>query len=367
MFELLVQWDKEKNGDLTPRNIARASNKQIWWTCALGHSWQATVFSRTGKSTGCPYCAGKRLDPSANTLASEHPELAKEWHPTKNFDLTPYDVSPGTHRKVWWRCNKGHEWQADVKSRSSGTGCPFCANKKVIIGENDLGTTHPEIAAQWHPKKNGTLTPQSVVYGNYRKVWWLCEKGHEWQAAIITRTWGGNGCPVCTGKKVLPGQNDLASQKPKIAAQWHPTKNESLTPQNVTLYSNRRVWWICEKGHEYRTTVGSRSIRDSNCPYCKNVKVLEGFNDLATLEPAIAAQWHPELNGSLTPQMVVPGSHKKVWWQCNDGHIWQAAVFSRTGNMKCGCPVCAGKINKNKQRRYDEIVAEALQSKDRKT
>jgi len=155
MFELLVQWDKEKNGDLTPHNVARASNKRIWWKCALGHSWQTAIFTRTGKSTGCPYCAGKRLDLSTRTLASEHPELVQEWHPTKNFDLTPYDVSPGTHRKVWWRCNKGHEWQAEVKSRSSGTGCLFCANKKVIIGENDLGTTHPEIAAQWHPKKTG--------------------------------------------------------------------------------------------------------------------------------------------------------------------------------------------------------------------
>jgi len=208
------------------------------------------------------------------------------------------------------------------------------------------------------PEKNGTLTPQSVVYGNYRKVWWRCEKGHEWQATILSRTWGGNGCPVCAGKKILPGENDLASQNPKIAAQWHPTKNGLLTPQKVTLYSNRRVWWICEKGHEYRMGVNERSSRGSKCPYCQNHKALEGFNDLATLEPAVAAQWHPELNGNLTPKMVVPGSHKKVWWQCNDGHVWQATVYSRTGHMKCGCPVCAGKIKKNKQRRYDKIVAE---------
>ena len=347
-FELLVEWDKEKNGDLTPRSISKGSNKRVWWKCAFGHSWQTFVYMRTGKGTGCPYCAGKPLPSSSYSLAIGYPDLVAEWHPTKNHGLMPTDVSPRTHRKAWWKCAKGHEWLTEIKLRSEGAGCPVCTNRKVLIGENDLGTTHPEIAAQWHPTKNGSLTPQSVVPGNYRKVWWLCDQGHEWQATIESRTRLENGCPVCAGKVAVPGQNDLASQRPQIAAQWHPSKNDSLTPQKVTVFSNRSVWWLCEKGHEYRMAVGQRSQKGAGCPYCKNRKILVGYNDLATVEPGLAAQWHPELNGSLTPQMVTYGSKKKVWWQCAEGHVWNAVINSRTGNRKCGCPVCAGRIKQSK-------------------
>lgn len=84
----------------------------------------------------------------------------------------------------------------------------------------------------------------------------------------------------------------------------------------------------------------------TGCPYCTNKKVLAGFNDLATVEPRIAAEWHPTLNGSLTPEMVTAGSRKKVWWECPLGHVWKAAIYSRTGKKKCGCPVCAGKARK---------------------
>ena len=295
----------------------------------------------------------------------EFGKLLTEWDKEKNVELTPRTASVGSHKRVWWKCAKGHEWQAEIKSRTNGNGCPVCANKIVVIGENNLGTVFPEIAAQWHPVKNGSLTPQSVVYGSHLKVWWRCAKGHEWQAIILSRTCDGAGCPVCTGRTVLPGENDLASQMPHLAAQWHPTKNNPLTPQKVTVFSNYYVWWICEKGHEYQSRISDRSRRGSGCPYCKNRKVLEGFNDLATREPMIAAQWYQDLNGSLAPNAVTSGSSKKVWWQCSDGHVWQAVISSRTGKERCGCPVCAGRINKRNQHRYSEIAAKAIQEKQK--
>ena len=357
-FHLLTQWDKDKNSGLTPHDISYGSHKKVWWKCAHNHRWDAPMYSRTGAGSGCPYCSGKKLLPFAKTLASEFPELVKEWHPAKNVGLSPNEVPPATHRKVWWICEKGHEWQAQINARTRGTGCPVCTNKKVVVGVNDLATTHPEIAAQWHPVKNGGRTPQSVVYGNHGKVWWQCEKGHEWQASIISRTGVGAGCPVCAGKLVVSGQNDLASQKPHLAAQWHPVRNGTLTPQEVTLFSNRSVWWLCEKGHEYRAAVAQRSQSETDCPYCKNRKVLAGFNDLATVEPSIAAQWHPELNGPLTPQKVTVGSHKKVWWQCEDGHAWKAVVYSRTGSKKTGCPVCAGRFKEANQIDYADLLTQ---------
>lgn len=290
-------------------------------------------------------------------LAEECTELASQWHPTKNGILKPEDVFVGSRQKVWWQCEKGHEWEAQIKSRSQGSGCPICANRKIIPGINDLATTHPQLAAEWHPTKNGTTSPETISYGTKKKVWWICEKGHEWEATILSRSYGA-GCPVCSGKAVIPGENDMASMYPQIAAEWHPAKNGSLRPDAVTPQSNRKVWWICKNGHEYQSTVCHRTARSSGCPYCAGTKVLAGFNDLATVYPKIAEQWHPTLNEGLTPDMVMPGGTKKVWWQCSEGHVWKAVVYSRTGPDKCGCPVCAGNISKKRMQRYQNILVE---------
>lgn len=167
--------------------------------------------------------------------------------------------------------------------------------------------------------------------------------GHRWQAAVASRTVSGAGCPVCAGKQILPGFNDLASQYPELAKEWDTERNGSLTPDSVSAYSNRKAWWHCEKNHSYQAVIATRTMRGSGCPYCANKRVLPGFNDLATAEPTVAAQWHPTLNGSLTPQMVTAGSRRKVWWQCACGHVWKAAIYPRAGKQRCGCPICAGR------------------------
>lgn len=348
--ELLRQWDQERNGSLTPQKVSYGSKKKVWWRCGQGHVWQAAVTTRTSGSSGCPYCAGTRPVPGQTDLASCCPEVAAQWHPTKNAPLTPADVLPGSHRKVWWVCTKGHEWQAQIKSRVGGCGCPVCADREIHPADNDLATRFPQLAAQWHPTRNGSLTPDHVAPGSRRKVWWVCGKGHEWQASIASRTSGGTGCPVCAGRKILPGENDLASLFPEVAAQWHPTRNGSLTPMQISPYSNRKVWWICEKSHAYQAVAAARTMRGVGCPYCAGKRVLAGFNDLATREPELARQWHPTLNGRLTPQMVTVSSHQKVWWECSLGHVWKAVVYSRTGAKRCGCPVCAGVAGRRRRR-----------------
>ena len=360
--ELLREWDGAKNAPLSPRDITYGSKRSVWWICDKRHEWRAMVYTRAGAGSGCPYCAGKRAWAGTNDLASQRPDLAKQWHPVKNRPLTPADVPLGSHHKAWWRCEKGHEWQAEVKSRSmGGTDCPYCANRQIVPGENDLAATHPDLARQWHPTKNGTLTPRDVLAGTRRKVWWRCEKGHEWAAAVASRAVSGAGCPVCAGKTVIPGENDLAGLFPELACQWHPTRNGALSPESVTPYSNRRVWWRCPLGHEYQAGVGPRTVSGSGCPYCAGRKALAGFNDLSTLEPEVAAQWHPTLNGGLTPSMVTAGSHRKVWWTCPSGHVWKAAVYARAGPQKNGCPVCAGKARPDRMERYRLTLADGAQ------
>jgi len=123
---LAKEWHSTKNGNLTPRDVVPKSDKKVWWICSKGHKWKAVVATR--QKRGCPYCAGKAVC-SDNCLQAINPALSKEWHPSKNHTLTPKDVTPGSGKKVWWICAKGHEWQNTVKNRNRGTGCPYCAGR----------------------------------------------------------------------------------------------------------------------------------------------------------------------------------------------------------------------------------------------
>ena len=278
-------------------------------------------------------------------LSVTHPDLASQWHPTRNGDLTPQDVVAGSNKKFWWKCCKGpdHEWVAALVDRTAkGSGCPCCAGQRLSV-TNSLATLHPDIAAEWHPTKNGDATPQDIGAGSAKKVWWKCREGpdHEWKAALVYRTRTGSGCPYCAGYK-LSITNSLAVLHSDIAAEWHPTKNGSLTPDNVVAGSSKKVWWKCREGpdHEWEATLNNRTRSSTGCPYCAGQRV-SVTNSLAALHPDIAAEWHPTKNGALTPDNVTAGSAKKVWWKCREGldHEWMAAPTDRT-NKGSGCPRC---------------------------
>lgn len=353
---LLRQWDAEKNGDLTPENVSYGSQKKPFWRCDRGHSWQAAVYTRTAGS-GCPYCAGKKIQSGNNDLVTLFPELAREWDAEKNRTLPPpSEISPWSHRKAHWKCIKGHEWEAVIKSRAQGCGCPVCAGRMVLPGFNDLATTHSRLAEEWDAERNGALSPFDVVAGSDRRVWWRCENGHGWRATISSRACGGTGCPYCSGKRTITGENDFATQYPAIAAEWDADRNGELTPDQFAPNSNRKAFWRCPLGHSYSTTISSRVNRGTGCPYCAGRRVLPGFNDLATKEPKTAAQWYQPLNGSLTPEQVTCGSSRKVFWKCSEGHVWPAIISSRAGKQRCGCPVCAGKTKVNFAARYQAIM-----------
>lgn len=281
-----------------------------------------------------------------NSLASKYPEVAKQWNYEKNLSLKPEMIMPNSNKKVWWKCHKGHEWQAVVSSRTSGgNGCPYCSGQKVLTGYNDLGTTNPKVASEWHPTKNGDLLPSMVSAGVAKKIWWVfpaCKKSY--QAAVYHRT-KGKGCPYCSGKIIVPGLNDLASLNPSLAAEWNYEKNMGLLPTMVSAGSGKSVWWKCKNGHEWQALIANR-VEGRGCPYCSNKKILQGYNDLATINPDLALEWHPTKNGDLLPSMVYSGSHKKVWWLCKKGHEWQAKVENR--NAGNGCPQCAKEKLKKK-------------------
>lgn len=262
--EIAAEWHPTKNGTITPDDVTPGSPKKMWWICQKGHEWQAAISDRV-RGSGCPYCSGKKVLPETS-LAAINPELAAQWNPTKNGELTPEQVAPFSYRKVWWLCPNGHEWEAQISNRSNGNGCPYCAGQWVIPGENDLETLYPDVAAQWHPTKNLGLKPNQVKAKSMKMVWWICEKGHEWKDSVYHRT-SGRGCPYCVGQRVWVGDNDLATLRPDIAAQWNDTKNGELTPEQVTLRSSKKVWWLCENGHEWQATVYNRTL-GCGCPVC---------------------------------------------------------------------------------------------------
>ena len=340
--ELAEQWHPTKNGTLTPYLIVPGSNKKVWWKCSKGvdHEWESPVASRT-KGTGCPICSNQKIVLS-NCLATLNPELTEQWHPKKNQNITPFEVGLGSHKKVWWKCPKGndHEWEAAIFSRVNGSDCPVCVNLKIVLS-NCLATLNPELAKQWHPTKNQNITPFEVGLGSEKKVWWKCpiDDDHEWEAVIWSRNYG-NGCPVCTGRKVVIS-NSLEKLNPELAEQWHPSLNKDLKPSQVTVFSNKKVWWKCKKGenHEWKARISSRN-EGNGCPICDSKKIVLS-NSLATLNPELAKQWHPTKNGVLTPFNVALNSNKKVWWKCDkfDDHEWYANIYNRSGKGY-SCPFC---------------------------
>lgn len=336
--EIAKEWNYDKNGNLTPDLFSHSSNQPLWWKCVKGHEWIATISDRTRTSkNGCPFCSNKRVLKGYNDLKTVYPQIASEWDYEKN-DLVPDEVLYGSPKKVWWRCKKGHVWQAAIVNRTrNNLGCPVCSNHKVLPDYNDLESNYPDIASEWDHEKNTFLTPNQVSFHYDNKVWWLCSKGHSYEATVFDRVERERGCPYCSSNKVLPGFNDLESLFPDVARSWNYEKNDGIMPSQVAAHSNKKYWWKCQYGHEWETTVGNRT-KGKECPYCSNQKVLKGYNDLATLYPEIALEWDYENNND-SPDEYFAGSSKKVSWKCSKGHTWKAVIRYRTKGGT-GCPVC---------------------------
>jgi Probable Zinc-ribbon domain len=296
--------------------VSAGSGKKFEWKCPSGHIWVATVLSRK-QGKGCPICSGHRVMAGANDLVSTHPAIASE---AFGWDATKY--SAGSNYEMSWKCPKGHLYEAVIYNRVIGFNCPICSNRKYLKGQNDLKTLFPGLAAEAYGWDASTFMPNS-----HETKKWRCSKGHVWEDAIVDRA-DGSGCHVCNGRKILLGINDLLTLEPNIAleaAGWDATK--------YTVSSNAIKLWRCKLGHTWKSTIYNRT-KGLGCPYCGGKKVLPGFNDLRTTHPRLAAEakgWDTSLHSR--------GSNKKVRWQCEIGHEWEATIINRVGGR--GCPSCA--------------------------
>lgn len=266
---LFQEWDFKKNEEigLDIYKISKSSGKKAWWYCEKCEDSYPAIIKNKVKGSRCSICTGRYVT-SKNSLFTLNGGLASEWHPTKNGNLTPHDVTENTGQKVWWIGKCGHEWSATVASRnSSGTGCPYCAGQKVCI-DNCLMTNEPNLAVEWNYNKNNNLTPYDVVHGSGKIVWWVCKHGHEWEACIVRRRDDNLGCPYCSGRRLLVGFNDMWTTNPKLAAMLNDPNDGYVNTQS----NSTRVDWKCPKCNDVIRDKSINHISGSglSCPNCSD-------------------------------------------------------------------------------------------------
>ncbi len=199
-------------------------------------------------------------------------DLMKEWDYEKNANLNPAVITIGTHLKAWWKCEKGHSWEALVSNRARlGRSCPYCSHQLPIVGETDLLSLYPEVCKELHPAKNGNMDPSKTMPGTHKEAWFICpDCGFEYKTRIYNRV-KGIGCPVCANKKIVPGVNDFASKYPDLMKEWDFKKNKDVSPYDIPSSCETEVWWKCPIGHEYLAKVRSRAS-GRKCPICLKAK-----------------------------------------------------------------------------------------------
>lgn len=364
--------------------------------------------------SGCPRCAfdrnaeAKGFATDQFNLSSVNPDVAAEWHPRNQRSANTY--LPKSGKRVWWRCRKDpeHEWQAVIASRTSLDGetligCPFCSGKRSSKRHNLLANA-PSVAKLWHPQRN-PKGPEHYTPSSHKKVWWLCEKGHEWEASIKNRT-AGRGCPYCTHQSSSPevriltelrGAGFEVQSRSKVksheldifipelhtgieydGAYWHRGKlRKDVKKQRAIEAAGLRLIRVREL--PLSKISGDDLITSPNIPFSKKemdallLKLapndkrvchylekpafvnddlyrayLDCFpspfpeNSLQHKNPGLAKEWHPTKNTPLSPLNFTGNSGHKAWWICENGHEWLASIDSRNRKKTpTGCPYCS--------------------------
>lgn len=131
----------------------------------------------------------------------------------------------------------------------------------LLLNNNKLDKSilshYPKVAEEWHPTKNGDLKPEFFTYGSGKKMWWLCEKGHEWEARIYSRCKSKAGCSYCKGDLVSYEQSLEYNYKNVLNEFWDYEKN-ILKPCDISLGSDKKIYCLYpNKNNEYLISVKS--------------------------------------------------------------------------------------------------------------
>ena len=247
--ELSKEWNFTKNAPLTPYMFTANSEKKVFWFCKEGHTWEASIKNRHTRKSGCPKCykinaseivRSAILKKRGVTFADKFPILLREWDYEVN-EYSPTEISPGSSIKAHWKCEKGHKWVAVVGARTGrGDGCPTCyklsqsrkATEVRIRKTGTLAEKHPQLLKEWDYNRNDD-GPEKYPPGSKKKVSWVCQEGHQWDAVIKSRVEGKGKCPVCKSIVVL---------NPDLLKEWDGSKSKELKPEQITPGSSKKVW-----------------------------------------------------------------------------------------------------------------------------
>jgi len=277
--DVAAEWDYELN-ELSPEQVYYGNKAPAAWHGKCGHKWVTPTYYRTIYGRGCPLCDGRdahtvlpvKKDKNKASFAKTHPEFLSEWDYELNEDLKPEDVTAGSEMVAWWKCPVGHSYDMPVEKRVKGRNCPYCSGKRIKSGINDLMTLFPLIGNEFHPTLNGEVKATDISPGSHKNYYWLGEQcGHSWKAMPFNRTKHNKGCHFCSGTYVLLGFNDLVTTHPLLAAEWHPTLNGDLRPEQFSRGSKQKVWWRCSKNHVWESSIDTRTqgLHDfSGCMEC---------------------------------------------------------------------------------------------------
>lgn len=336
------------------------TNEKIKWKCIKNssHIWETRLYNRLNQNTECPYCTGtKILYNDEKSLAVARPDLLREWDYSLNKD-DPKNLSLQTSKKVWWKCSKNHSWQNCIRNRvnKKGIDCPYCSNRKILPGFNSLKVLYPKILKEWDYSLNKEIIdPDNILPNSKIKVWWKCIKGHSWNVNILLRVRDNTGCPYCKNRRILADySNSLKYSRPDVMKEWDYNLNSDIIdPQKVSVGSNTSVYWKCEKGHSWKTSIRNRVNRKgTSCSECRRLELLDKRGSLADKYPDIVSEWDYNKN-ILTPNDIFSSTNKKFWWKCIKGHSWESTPNNRTGTNSRGCPVC-------KQSKGEKIISNYL-------
>jgi hypothetical protein len=278
--------------------------------------------------------ASIKIIPFEKSFAAKHIDPAIEWDYSLNKPLIPEMFLPMSDKKVGWICKKcGYKWNAPIKSRSLGYGCPRCAERQQYTTEEWILK-----AKKIHGDK---YDYSKVKYINSKtKITIKCLTCNMEFEQIPSDHLRGKGCKYCVGQSLHPLKT-LAKLNPQIASEWDYEKNGTITPNDIGKSNKNKFWWKCNNGknHSYLAYVQQR-LRGSGCAVCAGRQIIPETS-LAFLFPDLAKEWDYEKNRPLTPLDIGKGYDGDVWWKCpNNKHpSYMSKVYNRT-KKGTGCKKC---------------------------
>lgn len=262
-------------------------------------------------------------------LDKTHPHILKYWNNKNKFG--PENYTYGSHKKVWWRCKKGHDFILSVRSFVKRESCPYCSGAKLHY-ERSVANCK-KVLKYWDHNKNKEL-PEEIAAKSGKIRHFICEKGHKWTIAVYL-VFNSKGCPYCLGKRVCK-DNCIATTHPDHA-KFLSMKNDFVATE-IQKGSDKIAIWECDKGHEWSERVYNKTKKSYLCPYCERKRPSSEYN--LSIFTQIYNEW--DYNKNLEdPSLFLPTSEQKVWWKCKKGHEWKASICSRVSG--CGCPYCSGR------------------------